>query len=310
MSKYARWLGGIAVFLIALGLLSVLRFDSLFLLKWIFTIGATLYILALILVVVRDDSTQTSTERSRALLKWLEVMAVLTATVGGLFALNTYQTTNVIAVRNALETRDSQAREIYYTKGGRRLMQIFLNEPGDEVTDEASCKQVRDKIEPWARSAILAVVEPTHRDKVPQWRSIHDLYYSLFDLSTGSSSGMYDIKQGFFHTVDLLYIIVDAYIAKEQHVFDEAEYESWAAYIYDLGANPYFLMAVMDGHEFGYFTKAFSREIWRRFSKENNPRLHCFAQALYPKLAVELEKEWMDDWGKLRVMDHRRAKDK
>ena len=182
MSKYAPWFTGIAALIIALGLLSVLFIPSRFLL-WIVTIGATLYIVSLIPAIVRDDSTLTPTERDTARVKRLEVIAVRIATVGGLFALNIYQKTNVIAVRSALETRDSQTRQIYYTKDGGRLMQIFSNDPGDEVTDDASCKQVQDKIELWARRAILAVVEPKHRSEVLQWRSTHDLYDSLFDLS-------------------------------------------------------------------------------------------------------------------------------
>lgn len=309
MSKYAPWLSGIAALVIALGLLSALFFASLFLL-WIITVGVTLYIVSLIPTIVRDDSTQTPTERDTARFKRLEVMTALIATVGGLFALNIYQTTNVIAVRSSLETRDSQTRQIYYTKDGGRLMKIFTNDPGDMITDDTSCKQVQDKIAPWAREVVLAVVEPNNRDKVPQWRSNHDLYDSLFDLSTESSPGMDDIKRGFFQTVDLLFIVYDAYSAKEQHIFSDDEYEMWAAYIDDLGTSPYFLMAIIDAHEYGYTTKAFSKEIWRRFSKKNNPRLHCFAQVLYPKLAVEMEEEWMEDWGKLRFTGSRKAKDR
>jgi hypothetical protein len=309
MNTYVTWVTGIATLIIALGLTSVLFFDSIFMMKWIVTFGVTLYVVSIIPSLVSNDSTQNSTERVKVLFKQLEVICILIAAVGGLFALDIYQATNVLAVRNSLETRDAQTRQNYYNKDGGRLMQIFVNDPGDEVIDDASCKQVQDKINPWSRSAILSVVDPKHRNKLPQWGSLHDLYDSLFDTSTGSTPGMYDIKRGLFHMVDLVYIIYDAYAAKEQHIFNNDEYAMWEAYIEDLGTSPFFLMVIMDGHEYGYQTKDFSKEIWRHYSKKKNPRLHCFAQVLYPKLAVESEEEWMKEWGKLRVKGTRIAKD-
>lgn len=300
MKRYVHLLTGLAALIIASGLISVLVWGSIFLLKWIVTIGVTLYLFSITPFLLKNDSSQNPTDRAKTLFKQLEVICILLAAVVGLFALDIYESTNVLSVRNSLETRDAETRSHYYSKDGGRLMQIFVNDPGDEVTDDASCKAVQDQINPWVREAVLSVVDPKYRDTVPPWISLHDLYDSLFDTSTGSTDGMYDIKRGFFHMVDLVYIVYDAYAAKKQHIFTDDEYAMWEAYIEDMGTSPFFLMVIMDGHEYGYQTKDFSREIWRRFSKKNNPRLNCFAQVLYPKLAVESEEEWMKDWGKLR----------
>lgn len=255
-------------------------------------LGAALFILSLIPAVFYNKELS---DYDKARVKYIEVSAVLIATVGGIYALEKYQSTNVLSVRSALETRDSEIRKIYFSEDGERLMFLFTEPP--TVTDEKSCEQVQKKIKPWARSAVLALVKPGNINTVPQWTSLHDLSHIMFDLSTSSSPGMRDINRGLFHAVDILYVVFDAYSANEMGVIDKKEYEMWAGYIDELGSNPYFLMAVMDGHEYGYTTRAFSKEIWQRFSE--NQRLHCFAAKLYPELTAP-EDVWMDSWGKQR----------
>lgn len=216
----------------------------------------------------------------------------------GLFGLGIYHETNVIAVRNALEARDSATRTKFFGSdgkdGGDRMALVFVELP-DGAFGEKDCEARRLEIQKWAKDAAKAVVAKEHQHEVPDWKSVRELYLTLFNGTELSNNSLHDARRAYFHVVDYLYLAHDAFQARRKHIFDNHEYQMWAAYIDDLGGNPYFLMTIVDGHERGYMTKAFSDEIWDRFAR--TPRLRCMAKILYPELAAD-RGLWSAGWGK------------
>lgn len=265
-------------------------------LTWLIASVAATHLIRFIFLAISTESSP-DCEKSRS--KKIEIFVVCIAAVGGLHALKIYKETNIIATRIALEQRDSATRAIYYdesNKAGERMMRVFINDP--EKIDSRACDPAsQESIRKWAKNAVVSITESKNVHDIPPWKDVRELYYSLFDTVTITSTGMNDVRRAFFHTVEYLYIVHDAYQAQIRGVFTDDEYEMWAAYIEDLGTSPFFLMTVLDGHELGFMTRAFSEEIWWRFSK--NERLNCVAQTLYPNL-VQDKKQWMDSWGSLQ----------
>jgi len=302
---FVRWAIPTLVVVICLALYFLTPFSRrIEFLTWIWLLLGSCYFAWDALKESRTTSAAlTPSEREKSRNKRFELVAVFVATIGGLLGLSIYHETNVLTVRNALESRDSESRVKYFgedgKQGGERMALIFFNSPDGTFTEEA-CESRRDEVRQWAKEAVLAVVDRGHLDKIPEWNSVMELYDLLFDRTTVANDGMHDVRRAFFHVVDYFYIVHDAFQAKEKHIFGPDEYEMWASYIDDLGPNPYHLMTIIDAHERGYMTKAFSDEIWRRFSKAQNPQLNCFAKILYPELAVADLILWRRDWGSRR----------
>lgn len=306
MKTRVRW--HVAFFAVILGtlLFTILVSKDITIRRWTIShitvltwLAASIAAFHLVQITLLVFSTDSSSDSERSCSKKIEILVVCIAAVGGLYALNIYKETNIIAMRIALEQRDSATRDVYFEKqeNGERMMLVFITDPVEKIDSEICDPASQESIRKWATNVVFSITDPNEVHNIPPWSEIRDLYASLFDGAIRTSKGINDVRRAFFHTVEYLYIVHDAYQARIGEVFTDDEYEMWAAYIEDLGSNPFFLMTVLDGHELGYITRAFSGEIWQRYSK--NKRLRCVARALYPNL-VQDKKSWMSSWGKLR----------
>lgn len=305
MTSNNRWYPLTVAAIAGAALLVSLLLRSITVITWFVAFVATHYTIQLVRSAMTSQSAGSNLrplEREKSQSKKIEVIIVCIAAIGGLYALDIYRDTNLITMRMALEARDSASRAMYYGEdgkaGGERMMSVFFNDPGAENIDYQACNaSTQHHIRRWAKDAVAGVTLPEHAQEIPEWNIVRDLYNSLFDASTRTSTGMNDVRRAFFHVIDYVYIVHDAHDALRKNIFNDDEYEMWASYVEDLGPSPFFLMTTLDGQEYGYMTKPFAREIWRRFNV--NERLNCFAQTLYPELAQD-EATWMSSWGILR----------
>lgn len=58
-----------------------------------------------------------------------------------------------------------------------------------------------------------------------------------------------------------MYLLYNAYEAMEAKLMTNEDFDSWTAYLGDIGDHPLFLVAIRNWHDSGYFTASFARKL-------------------------------------------------
>ena len=101
------------------------------------------------------------------------------------------------------------------------------------------------------------------------------------------------LRKAYYLAERLLYLLQDAYSARQAGILSEAEYEGWLTYLDKIGFNPLFFSALRFSHSNGSLMKDFANHTKERLLRSD--RNKQAVGILYPEL---LQKDWINKLGK------------
>jgi hypothetical protein len=221
---------------------------------------------------------------------FIEVLGLLVLVVGLIYAIKAYnvydeqkkEMTNANRIQSVITFRSAES-EIYKAIWSKpELMAIFADfpdgkEPNIDIAHDLVkllCEKKTNCIEPWdnAQELLAILYEPKHEN--------------FHSKDKQSIRAAYDLAE------QLLYLVADAYSAKQYNIITEQEYNTYQAYIHDVGYNPLFIAAISFGHSSGYIEKSFALELQKEMeTKKLNGRNWKMLKIVYKEMT---EPNWAD----------------
>ncbi|MGW8158434.1 MAG: hypothetical protein ACWGKN_07910 [Desulfoprunum sp.] len=138
------------------------------------------------------------------------------------------------------------------------------------------------------------------------WNNAEELLNRLYDPNDNfHDPNKVRLRKAFDLAEHLLYLLQDAHSSYQANILCEAQYETWIAYVDDMGFNPLFLAALYFGHSSGYISKDFAIHIKERLLRNDVNKQS--AGIIYKKL---LQEDWIDGLGKRGYNDHMKISSK
>lgn len=99
-----------------------------------------------------------------------------------------------------------------------------------------------------------------------EWHDMNvtNIHTMLWDKESFDSSNGVRLRIAYTEAENELGLIAKAFHAREMGVIDTRIWETWAAYIDELGGHPLFLTAIYEGRTHGYYTPEFLKEVVSR----------------------------------------------
>ncbi len=169
-------------------------------------------------------------------------------------ALSEYKKMNMVAMSTALLNMD---KDIFRKLSEKTYLQAMFVEPSNGTTSHQ----------------ITNLFLKKESQKLQDWKDIPDLYEKLFgfnEFDNYDNSDKSRLREAYFVGEDILYLVVNAHEARRYSLISDSDWESWAAYIDDLGTNPLFLAAIYCGHKYGYITQDFAELLKTRLMKKED----------------------------------------
>jgi hypothetical protein len=222
----------------------------------------------------------------------IEIITAITLVCGtltGIWAAAEYHVQNQNIRTNNSLVMDNQLlnmeRETYKTLEQKPFLKIFFVRCPDNVNPVQFAHTRVDMLYP----------KNEKLQKHIQWRTVPELSNNLFSYDSFRDKSNEHLRDANYLAESYLYLLSNAYAAKEGEVIDDADWETWCGYFYDIGAHPIFLSAIYFGHKYGYFDNKFAKEIQKRLCE--NPANKALLEEIYPEL---LQLNWSEKIGKNR----------
>lgn len=217
------------------------------------------------------------------------VVLLLAGAAIGFFALKEYKASSKASTESFLMALDKQ---VYQKLHEKPYLQALFAHPPENIYPTIGCKQL----------LLLFLNEENDNKKKDlsfTWKDIPDLYSKLFQAEGFNNEDRIRLREGYFIAEDILYIMLNAYQFLESKMYSEDDYETWIAYIYDLGHNPLFWTAFYCGHKYGYVDQGFAANLVEHIKGlEPQNNILIMLKDLYPEL---FEDGWVGRLGERRA---------
>ena len=212
----------------------------------------------------------------------------------GYEALSEYKRANEIAANSRIAQLD---RDVYAMGvGNDKLDSIFACLPSATTAQEALDN---------SHKLLELSVDSRIRDQIPAVNSIKKLYDLLYDARFYDNyEYKAELRNAFLHADLILYTISEAHSVFRSGLMDKESYNTWAAYVADVGAHPLFLLSVYNAHRYGYIDADFAYEI--REILVNNKKTRMVVATLYSEMFED--KKWAYSVGKEGIGKHKPTK--
>lgn len=230
---------------------------------------------------------------------WITVVIFLFGAFTGYCAVREYKEQNLINKTNNALSMDSQLlnmeRETYRTLEGKPYLQAFWAKcPKKADPVEFSYKAVDMFYWKYADSKNGSKKKKDNRHF--EWKTIPELSEKLFAADSFNDQENERLREAYFLAEGFLYILENAFYAKEEKIVGKDDWDTWVGYFYDIGMHPMFLSAIYFGHKYAYIDESFAREIWERL-KEKDSETHVL-EKIYPDIVKE---DWHKKVGKNKL---------
>lgn len=126
-----------------------------------------------------------------------------------------------------------------------------------------------------------------------RWKDIPDLHDKLYQYEGFNAPDRVKLREGLLLAEDILYILVNSYMAYSSSMESKTDFETWIAYVYDIGQHPLFLTAIYGGHKYGYMDPEFAAYLIKRMRESKD--IEAILKAVYPDM---LKEDWPSRTGK------------
>lgn len=123
-----------------------------------------------------------------------------------------------------------------------------------------------------------------------EWDDVTQIDPAIYAYSEWKKQGMHGIRKAYLVADMMLYLVFDVYDAHANGHLDDETWQTYAAYITDVGDHPLFLSAVAYGRRVGYLTKDFCTELKERLSRRS--RQQQAVAAIYRDMMSD--SDWAD----------------
>lgn len=208
----------------------------------------------------------------------------------GFDALHEYKRSNIEAANARIAQID---RDVYTISiNNDKFDSLFAYLP-----DANSAEEVKKN----SKILLSLAVDEELKDQIPEIESIEGLYDLLYSATSyHDSKYKAQLRNAFTHADLIFYVVAEAHGAFVSDLMEDSSYKTWAAYAFDVGTNPLFLMSVFLAHKFGYVDKTFAHEI--REILMNNKRTSIVVKTLLPEMYND--KNWADKVGDQYIKNH------
>ncbi|RJO60290.1 hypothetical protein C4544_05360 [candidate division WS5 bacterium] len=192
-------------------------------------------------------------------------------------ALSEYKKMNMVAMSTAILNMD---KEIFKKLSDKPYLQAMFVEIPNEITSHQVINLFLEK----------------ESQKFEDWKDIPSLYDKLWgfnEFDNKDNSDKSRLREAYFIGEEVLYVVLNAHEAHRQLLISDGDWESWAAYIDDLGTNPLFLAAIYCGHKYGYISKEFAEILKQRLMKKDD--ISRVIKSIYPEM---INSDWVDRIGR------------
>lgn len=218
---------------------------------------------------------------------WKKVIDIITililgsGVIVGYQALQAYRNQNNAQMVNSLLGSDTEFYKMMMDKPN--LQGIFAIPPRNQNVKETATK-------------LLKIIINDKDDKIcSDWNDIPNLCENLFKLEDYNNENKQKLREAEFLCELTLFDILTAFEAKNYDLITEDDYNTYGAYVKEIGGNPLFLCAVYLSHREGYITRRFAKDIRRRLLAD--PERKRTIEVIYPDL---LKDDWVERVGEAK----------
>ena len=161
---------------------------------------------------------------------------VIVAAFIGLEALSIYENANRVQAQNAFYMLD---REIYDSAKEKAILEPFWAQTSINVSPrERAIKRLE----------LLSSKEFSKKE----WKTIPDLYCLLYGENSFEDKNLDRLRECVGLAERILYLLYAVGDSKRSGIVTDEDYETWLGYLGEIGDHPLFLVAIYNGHFFGY----------------------------------------------------------
>lgn len=197
-------------------------------------------------------------------------------------ALREYKTTNML-------TRAAQFQSVERELCTMQMAKKHLGAIWVVIPDDIRGKKRADLM----IDTILNVSSHDKSISKHDWKNVEDLEMLLYQPSSFSDEDLQNLRDAYLYMESILYLVFDVFIAKEQGLVSPAIFNTYSAYLKDLGGHPLFLHAVWFGYQSGYFNSDFAKFL--KSELQNKVEIKEIIETIYPEMLLP---DWSNKVGK------------
>lgn len=208
----------------------------------------------------------------------IEVICLIVGVFIAAAALNEYKKTNILAYASQCQSIERELCLMEMEKD--HLGAIWVVIP-DDIKGKKRADMMID--------TILAAGGQTESTPKIEWENVSDLEVLLYKPSSFTNNNFKCLRDAYLYAEAVLYLVSDVYMAYQQGLVSDSTFNTYRAYIKDLGGHPIFLHAVWFGHKSGYYSSEFALFLQEELQKEADTKE--IIEVIYPELPLP-------DWSK------------
>jgi len=133
-----------------------------------------------------------------------------------------------------------------------------------------------------------------YKNSALEWEHIRELYNIVYGFNNFSEEYRKNLRKAAIHSDLIFYIVDDAFTAYTEGMLPQDYYDTWKAYLYDVGKSPIFILSIYLAYNMGFLDEPFAKELQKVLQGYN--KSYAMLNAIYPEM---LNQNWPKEIGKV-----------